>query len=238
MTLLIHASDSLVFAGPGLPTFQTAALTGRVAEFAVAAAILAGGWGLSMIAARGLANLVRRALPGSSDHMHSPARLIEWTVRWSGLTLVVLVVLDRLGVPLGRAVADRLATVLPRILAAGLLFIVGTVVAMVVGALAGRFFESAEMRSARLLGRLVTGLLIGFAALLAVEQLGFAAQFVTGLGLIAAACAGLTFALAFGLGSREVARDVVIEYLRSLGDERPAAAPSGRREPGARMPPA
>ena len=77
------------------------------------------------------------------------------------------------------------------------------------------------MRSARLLGQVTTAILTGFAALLALEQLGFAAQFVMAVGVIAAAAAGLGLALAFGLGCRDLARDFVVEYLRSLDDGSP-----------------
>jgi len=55
----------------------------------------------------------------------------------------------------------------------------------------------------------------------ALEQLGLAAQFIMALSVTAMAVAGLAAALAFGLGCRDLARDFVVEYLRSLEDETP-----------------
>ena len=52
------------------------------------------------------------------------------------------------------------------------------------------------------------------------EQLGFAVQFVMAIGVVMAAAAGLALALAFGLGCRELARDFLVEYLRTLEDDR------------------
>jgi hypothetical protein len=84
-----------------------------------------------------------------------------------------------------------------------------------------RLFESAGMRGARLRAQAVTVILIAFTALLALEQLGFAAQFIMALGITVVAGAGLAIALAFGLGCRELARDFVVEYLRSIETEGP-----------------
>ena len=57
--------------------------------------------------------------------------------------------------------------------------------------------------------------------LLALEQLGFAAQFVMAVGIVAVAALGLALGLAFGLGCRDLARDFVVEYLRSLEPDEP-----------------
>jgi hypothetical protein len=67
----------------------------------------------------------------------------------------------------------------------------------------------------------VTFVLVGFSALVALEQLGFAAQFVMAIGVVAAGATGLGLALAFGLGCRELARDFLVEYLRSLHEDPP-----------------
>jgi hypothetical protein len=67
----------------------------------------------------------------------------------------------------------------------------------------------------------VTVLFSLFSALLALDQLGFAAQFVTTVGEVAGGAVGLGMALSFGLGCRDLARDFVVEYLRSLEHERP-----------------
>src|SRR5258706_359733 len=93
------------------------------------------------------------------------------------------------------------------------------VTAWLLGGATRRLFEGAGLRGSRLRGQIVTVLLSGFAVLLALEQLGFAAQFVMALGVTVVAAAGLAVGLAFGLGCRELARDFIVEYLRSLDEE-------------------
>jgi hypothetical protein len=51
-------------------------------------------------------------------------------------------------------------------------------------------------------------------ALLAMEQLGLAAQFALWVVLILVGALALAVALAFGLGCRELARDLVVEFFR------------------------
>ena len=114
-----------------------------------------------------------------------------------------------------------MSEVVPRVVAAAVLFTVGSLLAMVLGSVTRRFLESAEIRAARLQGQVVSAVLTGFAALVALDQLGFAAQFVMAIGVVVLAALGIGLALAFGLGCRDLARDFVVEYLRSLEDERP-----------------
>jgi len=61
--------------------------------------------------------------------------------------------------------------------------------------------------------------LIVFMVLLALEQLGLAAQLVMAVGIAVVGAAGLGLALAFGLGCRDLARDLVVEYLRAADQE-------------------
>lgn len=152
---------------------------------------------------------------------HEPAVVAARTAYWIVLGCAVLLALEALGFSLAISVGTRIGDVLQRIVTASILLAAGTVVALLIGGATRRVLESADVRSARLLGQVTTVILTGFAALLALEQLGFAAQFVMAIGIIAAAAAGLGLALAFGLGCRDLARDFVVEYLRSLDDEEP-----------------
>ena len=106
-------------------------------------------------------------------------------------------------------------------IAATIVLVVGIALAMGLGAVTRRLFESAGFRGAAIRGRVVTVTLSAFVVLLALEQLGLAAQLILALAVTAVAAVGLAIALAFGLGCRELARDFVVEMLRSLEDETP-----------------
>ena len=153
---------------------------------------------------------------------HEPSMLAAWAVYWSVVVLGTVVAFDTLGFKLSEALTNRLDEVLPRVLAAGILTVAGVVMAMALGLLTRRFFETAGLSGGRARGMIVTTLFTSFTALLVLDQLGFAAQFVMAVGVVLAGAIGLGVALAFGLGCRDLARDCIVEYLRSLeSDGRP-----------------
>ncbi len=150
---------------------------------------------------------------------HEPAVIGGIVVRWLVVIGAIVLAVDVLGYDLSSALAARFTEVAPRVLAAALLLIGGSFGAILLGALTRRFFSTAGVRGARLRGQIVTGIFTFFAGVVALEQLGFAAQFVLALALIVAGAAGLALALAVGLGCRDLARDFVIEYLRTIEED-------------------
>ena len=196
----------------------------------IALAIVLVGWVLGRLVGMGLRTLLRaagfnegvRRIAGEETRLrHEPAALAGWAVQWFIVLLCVMLAADVLGFDLSRSVTERLAELLPRVTAATIVLIVGIALAMALGAGTRRLFESAGFRGAELRGRIVTVTLSAFAVLLALEQLGLAAQFIVALAVTALASAGLALALAFGLGCRDLVRDFVVEMLRSLDDETP-----------------
>jgi hypothetical protein len=150
---------------------------------------------------------------------HEPAALASWAVRWIVVVVVGLLALDVLGLNIMSGIGDRLVDALPRVLTATIMLAAGLLLAWLLGGATRRLFEGAGLRGSRLRGQVATAILSVFAVLLALEQLGFAAQFVMALGVTMVAAAGLAIGLAFGLGCRDLARDFVVEYLRSLEEE-------------------
>lgn len=199
-------------------------------DFLLAAVVALAGWALAEVFSRltrAVLRLLRfndgaRALFGwrSERPQHEPAAFAGWIVYWSLLTVALMLALDTLGFSLSGPVAERLADVLPRVLVAAVLLVAGVLLAMVLGALTRRLFETGGLGGGRLQSQLVTGVLVGVAILVALDQLGFAAHFVMWVGIAAVAGIAIAVALAFGLGCRELARDFVVEYLRSLEDDR------------------
>ena len=209
-------------------------LLGAERDFAgllLVAGVILAGWGVAALLARLLRvvlrtarfnQAVRGAFPGwSAASDHEPAGLASWALYWLIIVAAVMLALDTLGWGLSLSVGERLRDVLPRVVASALLLLVGVLFAMLLGGVARRFFAGAGLRGARLRGQIVAAVFTFFAVVLALEQLGLAAQFVMALGITAFAAVALALGLAFGLGCRDLARDFVVEYLRSLDEERP-----------------
>ncbi|MBI5837505.1 MAG: hypothetical protein HZB25_09695 [Candidatus Eisenbacteria bacterium] len=197
----------------------------------LAFAILLTGWlvahGVSVLVQTGLGalrfnhalrQLLRgRAMVGNGE----AAATAAWLAFWGVLALTWLVALDLVGIHARAAVSGRLADLLPRAVVAALVSLVGMFAAVVAGAMTRSALRGFGWRRPALAGRVAFAVVLSVALLLAVEQLGVAAQLVVGAGLILVAGAALAVALAFGLGCRDMARDVLIEFLR-LREEGPA----------------
>jgi hypothetical protein len=199
--------------------------------FLLAVAVALVGWVIAAVVRRASLALLRAARFNEGVHgllgeggplpRHEPANVAAWAIYWVVLVTAVLFAIDSMGFELVAAVSLRLRDAVPRVVAASVLMAAGMVAALLLGAVTRRSFESAGIRGAPLRGQVVGALVTAFAALVALEQLGFATQFVMGIGIAVVAAAGLGLALAFGLGCRELARDFVVEYLRSLEAEEP-----------------
>lgn len=199
--------------------------------FLLALAVALVGWAIAGIARRVALALLRaarfnegvRGLLGEKGAWprHEPAAVASWAIYWAVLVSSVLFAIDTLGFELIASVSLRLRDVVPRVVTATVLMGAGMIAATLLGAVTRRSFESAGVRGASLRGQVVAALVTGFAALAALEQLGFATTFVMGIGLVVVAALGLALGLAFGLGCRDLARDFVVEYLRSIEPEGP-----------------
>lgn len=200
-------------------------------SFLLAVAVALVGWLVAAVVRRAALALLRAARfnegvrgllgEGGALPMHEPAGVASWMLYWIVLVTSLLFAIDSMGFELVAAVSLRLRDAVPRVVAASVLMAAGMVAALLLGAVTRRSFESAGIRGAPLRGQVVAALVTAFAALVALEQLGFATQFVMGIGITVVAAAGLALGLAFGLGCRELARDFVVEYLRSLEAEEP-----------------
>ncbi|HEU4724102.1 MAG TPA: hypothetical protein VFU59_02270, partial [Candidatus Eisenbacteria bacterium] len=113
------------------------------------------------------------------------------------------------------AITARIQDVVPRVLTSILVLIAGIPIALASARLLNGLFPVSTNRSSRLRYQAFLSILVGVTVLLALEQLGLAAQLVVAIGIAAAAAAGLALALAFGLGCRDLARDLIVEYLRA-----------------------
>jgi small-conductance mechanosensitive channel len=234
MAWLLQSSTWAEMAERARAQWHTAALASVDGLFALI--VLLVGWLIARLASAIAVPLLRAlrfndgvrsllGVPTDSSSRHEPARLAAWVIFWTLLILSLLMAMDVLGFNLTGAVSDRLRDVLPRVLVSTVMLVIGVFLAVVLGSVTRRLFEGAGLRASRFRGQLVTAVLTVFAVLLALEQLGLAAQFIIAIMLIVIGAIGLGIGLAFGLGCRDLARDFVVEYLRSLdrdGPQRPS----------------
>jgi len=186
----------------------------------VAAAVFLAGW----VLARFFRHLVirfpfkgpagpepRGFLPG---HKLSPRELAGHFVFWLFLLLTTVLSFEVIGLPVGAGIMERLLGTVPRIFVSLLIFVFGFLLAFLVEAALRELLQRMALDRPAFWSRAFRWAILIVVALMAMEQLGLAAQFALWLVLIPVGAAAFAFALAFGLGCREMARDLVIEFFR------------------------
>jgi Conserved TM helix/Mechanosensitive ion channel len=101
---------------------------------------------------------------------------------------------------------------LPNIIAALLLLILGSTVGQFAGQMVTQAAESSGIDFAPSLGKLVSGLVIFIVAMMAIGQLKIDTQMVRIVTAFVLGAGALAFGLAFGLGTRDIVRNIVVGF--------------------------
>lgn len=124
------------------------------------------------------------------------------------------------------AIADSITAFfdyLPNFVAASIVLLIGMMVAQFAGGAVTRSARDSGVEFAPILGRIVSSLIVFLAGLMAVTQLRIDTEIVHSVVLILLAGASLALALTFGLGTRDITRNLVAGFyarkLFEVGDE-------------------
>ncbi|MEN8006550.1 MAG: hypothetical protein ABFS42_06010 [Candidatus Krumholzibacteriota bacterium] len=113
------------------------------------------------------------------------------------------------------AVADAMAAFfayLPNLLAAVIILLIGMIIAQFASGAVTRSARNSGVEFAPILGRAVSALIIFVVGLMAVTQLQIDTQIILSVVLILLSGGSLALALTFGLGSREVTRNLIAGF--------------------------
>src|ERR687893_476682 len=133
----------------------------------------------------------------------TPATILGALVFWFVFIIAITMAADALGIPQVSAVLAQLIAYIPSIIAAILILILAALLAN---------FLSSIVRGATgsdILASVARYAIIVYAVFAAVTQLGIAVELPAPTFLIVLGAVALAAAIAFGLGSREVAQDIV-----------------------------
>jgi hypothetical protein len=158
---------------------------------------------------------------GRIDTVGVLALLVYWLI----LLIALMVAFNSLNLEYVTELISRILLFLPRVIVAVLLIAFGAYFARFVGVAVGTYFRSVGAEGARLLGRFAMIVILVFVVLIALDQLGLG-DVVRQTFLILVAAVAFGLALAFGLGGRERAAELLDRWLdgrvRSADDdERP-----------------
>ncbi|MDE2292634.1 MAG: hypothetical protein KGL53_11180, partial [Elusimicrobia bacterium] len=144
----------------------------------------------------------------------SPAYVAGFLVYWSLLMVFFVAAAHAVALPAVDELLDRFVAFLPSVAAAILTLFGGMLFARFLSQIVANAAAANNVRGQTFLAKAASVIVLAFACLQALEQLGLRMELVRDSALIVMASAGLAFALAFGLGGRGVAEEVLRETFR------------------------
>ncbi|MEJ2885128.1 mechanosensitive ion channel family protein [Actinomycetospora aeridis] len=137
----------------------------------------------------------------------SPSKLVGLVVQWVLLVFVIVSAVGTLNIPAVTGFVDLVLSYLPNVLAAVLIFLVAAAIAAAVGGLVHR--TMGDTPTGRVARTAAPTLVMAIAVFMILNQLGIAETIVTATYIALIGAVALGSALAFGLGGRDAAADLI-----------------------------
>jgi len=133
------------------------------------------------------------------------SRILGRVAFWFIFLIFLIPAADALGVPTITSTLNLILNYLPNVFVAILAILLGAILGSMTGDIVRGSAQAAHLGNARLTGNVVRWAIIGFACLIALEQLQIAPTLITILFAAVMGALALAFGLSFGLGGREQA---------------------------------
>lgn len=144
------------------------------------------------------------------------SELIGIMCYWLMILVAIVVAVNAIGLTIAADLLNRIILYVPNVIAAIFILILGMFVATLLRNIVQTAANNVGLSQVKLLGKIVETVVIVFAVIMALEQLGIAVQ-MTGITLtIILGSLGLGLALAFGLGCKEIAGKFVADWIEKI----------------------
>lgn len=196
-------------------------------DLALAVVLLIAGWLIARLMRRIAARLLRVARvdelaerSGLDDFLvqggvqHTTVTLVAGAVYWLILAGVFVALLDALGLRTADALLLRLANFVPNLVLAVGILVFGSLFSRIIGGVVFSYLSNIGSVAAEPIGALARYATLIFVVFMAAEQLAIRTEVLVSAFQIAFAALCLAAALAFGLGGRDWAADVISRYTR------------------------
>ena len=149
---------------------------------------------------------------------------IKWTlsellgviVYWIVMLAVLAAALNALNLTVAGDLLSKLVAYIPNIIVAIFALVLGSFLAAFVAGIVRTATSNAGLGNAKLLGKITQAIIIVFAVIVAIEQLGIATAFIAFAVNIILASIGLALALSFGLGCKDIAAKAMQDMLAKI----------------------
>jgi small-conductance mechanosensitive channel len=173
-------------------------------------------WSLRAIVRRVVERFSKRISTGTAKATWQQAladkgtgRIVSSSIYWLVLLVAVMVTSEVVGLPILTTYLAALAQYLPKVIVAVAVLFAGVVVGRLINDAATSTAFRLLPHQGRQLARLVRGLIVGAAILVAIKQLGVDVSLLTDIFLIVLAAILAGAAFAFGLGARSIIANIL-----------------------------
>lgn len=194
--------------------------------------ILVGGWVIASALGKALANFLKKAkldealerfgwreVLEKADVKFSISEFLGWLLKWILAIAVISLTVEVLGFEQFAILLNRFLAWLPNLIAALFIVIVAFIIADVLDKIVRAFAKKAQLRFSETLGVFTRWLIYVFAVLIALMQVGLARDLLVILFSGIVATLSLALGLAFGLGGKEIAAEILRELKRKLEEK-------------------
>lgn len=193
--------------------------------------IIVAGWFVASLIERGLSALLRSIRfndlaerAGLADFVRKmgmntdASGLIALVVKWFVRLIALVVAFDALGLPAVSEVLRQLLLWLPNVVVALVVLVIGGLAARALSNVVRGAANEAGLSNANFLSKSASAVVWAFAIVVAVNQLGIATELVNTLFMAVVGALALGIGLAFGLGGRETAAEIVDKWYHKAQD--------------------
>jgi len=144
------------------------------------------------------------------------AKLIGWLVKWFLLVAFFIAAADILGLSQITTFLNSVVLYIPHVVIAVVIILLGVIIGTFTGEVIERTVKTSKLHSGEIAGGIAKWAIMIFAFLAALVQLGIAASMIETLFTGLVALLALAGGLAFGLGGRDIAEDVLARLKKDL----------------------
>jgi len=166
----------------------------------------------------GLEKIGFRQVWERSGHKLDTPFLFYELVKWFFIIVSLMIATDILGLDAVTQFLREVVTYLPNVFIAAIVLLIGVLVASFAEKLVRASVKTAQFRSANVLAAIARWAVLVFSFLIALDQLGIGEDIVlmVTIGLVSAGA--IAFGLAFGLGGKAHAEDVIAKMRKHVKD--------------------
>lgn len=145
------------------------------------------------------------------------SEIIGAIIYWIVILIAIATAMNALNLAIAADILSRLVAYIPNILGAIFIIVLGMLLATFVAAIVRTTASNAGIENAKALSEVTKIVLVVFAIIMAIEQLGIGVAIINLAVSIVLASAGLAIAIAFGLGCKDIAGKSIADMMKKMG---------------------